>query len=81
MMGIKSYNESTPNYSVISKARIRYGKEVFEEFFKKVLSLCMEEEALDFALKHLESEGLKIRLGNARYILKLSLQKQKRDTG
>ncbi len=35
-------DESTPNHSVISKARARYGKEVFEQFFQKVLGLCIE---------------------------------------
>lgn len=34
-------DESTPNHSVISKARARYGKEVFEQFFQKVLGLCV----------------------------------------
>ena len=35
-------DESTPNHSVISKARARYGKEVFEQFFHKVLGFCVE---------------------------------------
>ena len=35
-------DESTPNHSVISKARARYGKEVFEQFFQKVLGLCIK---------------------------------------
>jgi IS5 family transposase len=35
-------DDSTPNHSVISKARARYGKEVFEQFFQKVLGLCVE---------------------------------------
>lgn len=35
-------DEPTPNHSVISKARVRYGKEVFEEFFQKILSQCVQ---------------------------------------
>lgn len=35
-------DESTPNHSVISKARVRYGKEVFEQFFQRVLGFCVE---------------------------------------
>lgn len=35
-------DEETPNHSVISKARARYGKEVFEEFFQKILSQCIQ---------------------------------------
>jgi transposase len=36
-------DEATPNHSVISKARERFGKKVFEEFFQKVLSICIEK--------------------------------------
>ncbi len=35
-------DEETPNHSVISKARARYGKEVFEKFFNRILSLCIK---------------------------------------
>ncbi len=35
-------DEKTPNHSVISKARVRYDKEVFEEFFRRILQLCIE---------------------------------------
>jgi len=35
-------DETTPNHSVISKARSRYGKDVFEEFFRKILQKCLE---------------------------------------
>jgi len=35
-------DEATPDHSVISKARARYGQETFEEFFEKVLALCVE---------------------------------------
>ena len=36
-------DEGTPNHSVISKARRRFGKRVFEEFFQEVLSICVEK--------------------------------------
>ncbi len=35
-------DEPTPNHSVISKARARYGRDVFERFFDQVLKMCME---------------------------------------
>lgn len=35
-------DEETPDHSVLSKARARYGKEVFEAFFQRVLGLCVE---------------------------------------
>ena len=34
-------DEATPNHSVISKARRRFGKKVFEEFFQEVLGICV----------------------------------------
>lgn len=35
-------DEATPDHSVLSKARIRYGPQVFEAFFQRVLKLCLE---------------------------------------
>ena len=35
-------DEATPNHSVLSKARSRYGKDVFEKFFEHVLRRCVE---------------------------------------
>ena len=36
-------DEMTPNHSVISKARARFGKRVFEGFFNTVLKTCVEK--------------------------------------
>lgn len=35
-------DEDTPDHSVISKARVRYGKEIFETFFQQILGLCVQ---------------------------------------
>lgn len=35
-------DEPTPNHSVISRARTRYGKEVFEKFFQEILYMCVK---------------------------------------
>lgn len=35
-------DEKTPDHSVLSKARRRYAREVFEEFFQEVLKRCVE---------------------------------------
>jgi len=35
-------DEPTPDHSVISKARSRYGKETFEKFFERILELCVK---------------------------------------
>lgn len=37
------FDEDTPHHSVISKARARFGKKVFEEFFQRVLRICIEK--------------------------------------
>lgn len=34
-------DEATPNHSVISKARARYGKDIFEKFFEGILEQCI----------------------------------------
>ena len=35
-------DETTPDHSVISKARSRYGKETFKRFFERILELCVK---------------------------------------
>jgi transposase len=35
-------DEPTPHHSVISKARTRYGKEVFQRFFNRILEECVK---------------------------------------
>src|SRR3990170_7036979 len=37
----------TPNHSVLSKARARFGAEVFEEFFRRSIDLCREAGLLE----------------------------------
>jgi transposase len=34
------FDQATPHHSVLSKARARFGPEVFEDFFKKSIDLC-----------------------------------------
>ncbi len=36
------FGEATPDHSVLSKARARFGKVVFEAFFEQVLQLCLQ---------------------------------------
>ena len=35
-------DEATPHHWVLSKARLRYGPEVFDSFFEQVLQRCIE---------------------------------------
>ncbi|MFQ5816200.1 MAG: IS1182 family transposase [Candidatus Hydrothermarchaeaceae archaeon] len=40
-------DEATPDHSVISKARSRYGRETFEKFFERILELCIKAELVN----------------------------------
>jgi transposase len=40
-------DEAIPDHSVLSKARVRFGMEVFEEFFRQSIELCRQAGLLD----------------------------------
>jgi len=48
-------DEETPDHSVISKARKRWGQEVFDGFFNGVLSRCIEAGLVDGQTIHIDS--------------------------
>ena len=48
-------DDTLPNHSIPSKARRRWGLEVFEEFFQVVLMQCMEAGLVDGETIHLDS--------------------------
>jgi len=48
-------DEATPNHSVISKARRRWGQEVFDGFFNTVLLRCIEAGLVDGQIIHIDS--------------------------
>ena len=41
------FDEQIPDHSVLSKARARFGPEVFETFFRRSIDLCREAGLLD----------------------------------
>jgi len=41
------FDQPTPDHSVLSKARARFGPEVFESFFRRSIDLCREAGLLD----------------------------------
>jgi transposase len=41
------FDEATPDHSVLSKARARFGSEVFEEFFRRSIELCRQAGLMD----------------------------------
>jgi transposase/chorismate mutase len=48
-------DDSIPDHSVLSKARSRWGKEVFESFFVRVVRQCVERGLVDGGKIHLDS--------------------------
>jgi transposase len=48
-------DDVTPDHSVISKARRRWGQEVFDGFFNNVLSRCIEAGLVDGKTIHIDS--------------------------
>lgn len=50
-----SLDEATPNHSVLSKARARWGKEVFENIFLRTVQQCVEAGLVDGGKIHVDS--------------------------
>jgi transposase len=48
-------DETTPNHSVLSKARARWGKEVFENIFLRTVQQCVEAGLVDGRKIHVDS--------------------------
>ena len=48
-------DEKTPDHSVISKARRRWGLEVFAEFFENILTQCVDAGLVDGETIHVDS--------------------------
>jgi transposase len=48
-------DEKTPNHSVISKARRRWGPEVFDAFFDNILTQCVQAGLVDGETIHVDS--------------------------
>jgi transposase len=48
-------DEATPNHSVLSKARRRFGKQVYEEFFRRVVLQCEAAGLIEGTILYLDS--------------------------
>jgi len=48
-------DDITPNHSILSKARRRWGTEVFSQFFQNILEQCIEAGLVDGQTIHLDS--------------------------
>jgi transposase len=47
-------DDTIPNHSVLSKARRRWGPEVFEDFFARIIATCMEAGLVDGRKIHVD---------------------------
>jgi len=56
-------DDATPNHSVLSKARRRWGVEVFAEFFQNILEQCINAGLVDGQTIHLDSSMIDANAG------------------
>lgn len=56
-------DDATPNHSVLSKARRRWGVEVFTEFFQQILEQCIQAGLVDGQTIHLDSSMIDANAG------------------
>ena len=53
------WDSEIPNHSVISKARGRWGVDVFSEMFQRVLNQCLEADLIDGRTLHVDASVLR----------------------
>lgn len=56
-------DDNTPNHSVLSKARQRWGEQVFAEFFQNILDQCIEAGLVDGETIHVDSSMIDANAG------------------
>ena len=66
-------DDKTPNHSVISKARTRWGIDVFIKFFQNILQQCLDANLIDGEITHIDSSTLKANASKDKIIPKLKL--------
>ena len=66
-------DDATPNHSVISKARSRWGVDVFAGFFENILSQCIEAGLVDGRIIHVDSSTIDANADKSKLRPKLEL--------
>ena len=66
-------DDPTPNHSVISKARTRWGIDVFAKFFENILNQCIEAGLVDGKTIHIDSSTINANAGIDKLKPKLEL--------
>ncbi len=64
-------DDKTPNHSVISKARQRWGIDVFAKFFQNILLQCIDANLLGGEVVHIDSSTIKANASKDKIIPKL----------
>ena len=65
--------DKTPNHSVISKARQRWGVAIFTKFFHNILLQCMDADLLSGDVVHVDSSTIKANASKDKLIPKLQI--------
>lgn len=66
-------DDKTPNHSVISKARKRWGIDVFTKFFQNILQQCVNAGLVDGEIIHIDSSTIKANASKDKIIPNLQL--------
>jgi len=66
-------DDKTPNHSVISKARTRWGIDVFTKFFQNILQQCINAGLVDGQIIHIDSSTIKANASKDKIIPNLKL--------
>jgi len=66
-------DSKTPNHSVISKARKRWGIDVFTRFFQNILQQCIDANLVDGEIIHIDSSTIKANASKDKIIPNLKL--------
>lgn len=66
-------DDKTPNHSVISKARKRWGIDVFAKFFQNILQQCLDANLVDGQIIHIDSSTIKANASKDKIIPNLKL--------
>ena len=66
-------DNKTPNHSVISKARKRWGIDVFTKFFQNILQQCIDANLVDGEIIHIDSSTIKANASKDKIIPNLKL--------
>ena len=66
-------DDKTPNHSVISKARKRWGIDVFTKFFQNILQQCIDAGLVNGDIIHIDSSTLKANASKDKIIPNLRL--------